>query len=150
MTTTGLVVGGAVAYANYDPVFKNQVDKVVPGFAQLADRAADLFVDRVRPTPHPHVGRTGGGGGGGGLDSGNIGRATGRRVDQSVSGNQLSQPQEPVPVNADPVQSSAESVHVHSDTKSEEEVCRCMYNCTYVLLFSPLLMYALDVDSLSY
>ena len=52
ITTSGLAVGAALAYGNYDPVFKNQVDEYIPGFAKLTDTAADLFVDRtssVRP-----------------------------------------------------------------------------------------------------
>ena len=47
LTTVGLALGGALVYANYDPVFKNQANKIVPGFAQLVDTVADLFVDRV-------------------------------------------------------------------------------------------------------
>ena len=46
-------MGGALAYANYDPVFKNQVDEYIPGFAKLADTAADLFVERVKPVRPP-------------------------------------------------------------------------------------------------
>ena len=46
-------MGGALAYANYDPVFKNQVDEYIPGFARLADTAADLFVERVKPVRPP-------------------------------------------------------------------------------------------------
>ena len=60
LTTSGLVVGGALAYASYDPVFKNKVDEMVPGFAQWADTVADLFVDRARSTwPPAPAGKSG-------------------------------------------------------------------------------------------
>ena len=51
-------MGGALVYANYDPVFKNQVDEYIPGFGRLADTAADLFVERVKPV-RPPSGATG-------------------------------------------------------------------------------------------
>ena len=44
----GLGVGaasGVLAYANYDPVFRNKVDDIVPGFSQLSNKVADLWVD---------------------------------------------------------------------------------------------------------
>ena len=60
LTTTGLALGGAIAYANYDPMFKKQADDIIPGFARLADTVADLFVDRVGSTrPQQGTGTTG-------------------------------------------------------------------------------------------
>ena len=47
LTTTGLAVGAALAYANYDPGFKEDVNTYVPGFSALADFAADRWVDLV-------------------------------------------------------------------------------------------------------
>ena len=47
LTTTGLALGATLAYANYDPGFKEDVNKYVPGFAALADFAADRWVDLV-------------------------------------------------------------------------------------------------------
>lgn len=46
----GLVVGGAsiggtLAYGNYNPAFRNQVDERLPGFASWTDKAADIWVD---------------------------------------------------------------------------------------------------------
>lgn len=58
ITASGLAVGGALVYANYDPVFKNRVNEYVPGFAQLADTAADLIVNRM-DSIYPHGGMTG-------------------------------------------------------------------------------------------
>lgn len=46
------MLGGALAYASYDPIFKKQADDIIPGFAQLVDTAADLFVDRIGSTNH--------------------------------------------------------------------------------------------------
>ena len=70
LTTSGLVVGGALAYANYDPVFKLQADDILPGFARWADTAADLFVDRTGNLKSPApVGRRGSEGVAGGLES---------------------------------------------------------------------------------
>lgn len=40
-------MGGALTYANYDPVFKNRADLYVPGFARWADAAADMYIDLV-------------------------------------------------------------------------------------------------------
>ena len=42
-----VVVGGGLAYANYDPVFKLKIDQYMPGFAKLADSAADSYVTLV-------------------------------------------------------------------------------------------------------
>lgn len=44
---SGLVLGGTIVYANYDPVFKNRLDQYVPGFASLSDSAADTYVALV-------------------------------------------------------------------------------------------------------
>ena len=43
----GLVLGGSIVYANYDPVFKNRLDQYIPGFGSLADSAADMYVGVV-------------------------------------------------------------------------------------------------------
>ena len=45
VATTGLAVGGILAYANYNPVFRNQVNERVPGFSSWADKTADLWVE---------------------------------------------------------------------------------------------------------
>ena len=47
LSTTGLVVGGSLTYANYDPSFRYKVEEYIPGFASLADFAADKWVDMV-------------------------------------------------------------------------------------------------------
>ena len=47
-----LVVGGSLAYANYDPAFRNQVSDYVPAFGTASDYVADKWVelvDAVRP-----------------------------------------------------------------------------------------------------
>lgn len=57
--STGLVIGGSLVYANYNPSFRNKADKYVPGFARLADFAADRWVDisdTVKPTSVDRVG----------------------------------------------------------------------------------------------
>ena len=54
LTTTGVAAGGLLAYGNYDPSFKNQVNEVIPGFALWTDKAADAWVsviDYFRPSP---------------------------------------------------------------------------------------------------
>ena len=59
MVTTGAVVGGSLIYANYDVSFRYAVDKYIPGFAGLADRAADTWVgvvDSIKPKPSYKVG----------------------------------------------------------------------------------------------
>ena len=78
ITASGLIVGGVLTYANHDPVFKNKVEEYVPGFAQVADRAADMYVGLV------DSGRSRGGTSGDkrgdkvgvGLDKSNIGLGT--------------------------------------------------------------------------
>ena len=62
LTTTGLALGGTLAYANYDPGFKDKVNSYVPGFASLADFSADKWValmDSVNPKQSPNVGLKG-------------------------------------------------------------------------------------------
>lgn len=50
---TGLAAGGVFAYSNYDPVFKNQVDEKIPGFAAWTDKTADMWVNmRVNMTDY--------------------------------------------------------------------------------------------------
>ena len=52
-------MGATLAYANYDPQFKEDVDMYVPGFAALADFAADKWVnlvDYVNPKQNASVG----------------------------------------------------------------------------------------------
>ncbi len=44
VATTGLAAGGSLIYANYNPVFKNQVNETIPGFSKCADKSADLWV----------------------------------------------------------------------------------------------------------
>lgn len=58
LTVTGLAAGGALAYANYNPVFKNQVNERIPGFALWTDKAADVWVEVTdyfssKPSPKP-------------------------------------------------------------------------------------------------
>ncbi|CAI8036592.1 hypothetical protein GBAR_LOCUS20494 [Geodia barretti] len=99
LTTSGLVAGGALAYANYDPVFKNQVDEFVPGFSRWADTTADLLVERTGyPRPVPSSSRreesrwTSGGSGGGQNRPWDTGkRAEGRKTDTNTA-NQSSEP----------------------------------------------------------
>jgi hypothetical protein len=43
--STGLVIGGSLVYANYNPSFRNKADMYIPGFARLTDFAADRWVD---------------------------------------------------------------------------------------------------------
>ncbi len=45
LAVTGTAVGGVLAYSNYNPVFKNQVNERIPGFASLSDKTADIWVD---------------------------------------------------------------------------------------------------------
>ena len=62
LTTTSLALGGTLAYANYDPMFKESVDSYVPGFSALTDFAADKWVDLidyVNPKQSPNVGLKG-------------------------------------------------------------------------------------------
>ena len=62
LTTTGLALGGTLAYANYDPIFKKSADSYVPGFSALADFVADKwvdFTDYVNPKQSPNVGLKG-------------------------------------------------------------------------------------------
>ena len=59
LTTTGFALGGTLAYANYDPGFKEKVNSYVPGFSSLADFAADKWVDLmdyVNPKQSSNVG----------------------------------------------------------------------------------------------
>ena len=44
MSTAGLVVGGSLVYASYNPSFRNKANEYVPGFARLADFAAGIWV----------------------------------------------------------------------------------------------------------
>ena len=93
LTASGLVAGGALAYAVYDPVFKKQVDELVPGFARWADTTADLFGDRsgsIRPSRHDggQSGVWGGAQEGRGRvgDSGRTGsKSKGRRTDSDTT-----------------------------------------------------------------
>ncbi len=39
------MIGGSLVYANYNPSFRNKADMYVPGFARIADFAADRLVD---------------------------------------------------------------------------------------------------------
>ena len=58
-STTGLVIGGSLVYANYNPSFRYRADEYIPGFAQLADFAADKWVDiidTIKPKPTEKVG----------------------------------------------------------------------------------------------
>ena len=62
LTTTSLALGGTLAYANYDPIFKESVNSYVPGFSALTDFAADKwvdFIDYVNPKHSPNVGLKG-------------------------------------------------------------------------------------------
>lgn len=45
LAVTGAAAGGVLAYSNYNPVFKNQVDDRLPGFGMMSDKAADMWVD---------------------------------------------------------------------------------------------------------
>ena len=57
--STGLVIGGSLVYASYNPSFHNKADKYVPGFARLADFTADRWMDlsdTVKPTSVDRVG----------------------------------------------------------------------------------------------
>lgn len=45
LAVTGAAAGGVLAYSNYDPVFKNQMNEKVPGFRAWSDKAADIWVD---------------------------------------------------------------------------------------------------------
>lgn len=59
VSTAGLVIGGSLVYANNNPSFRNKADEYVPGFARLADFAADKWVhvsDTVKPTSVDKVG----------------------------------------------------------------------------------------------
>ena len=59
VSTAGLVIGGSLVYANYNPSFRNKADEYVPGFARLADFAADKWVNvsaTVKPTSVDKVG----------------------------------------------------------------------------------------------
>ena len=107
LTTSGLVVGGALAYANYDPVFKHQADDILPGFTRWADTAADLFVDRTGNLKSPApVGGRGSEGVTGGLESrvreggaGRVGREEtkvgDRKTDSSGTTPAVIEPSEP-------------------------------------------------------
>lgn len=44
VTGTGICAAATVAYANYDPVFKNRVSEYVPGFGRLSDSVADKWL----------------------------------------------------------------------------------------------------------
>lgn len=62
LTTTGLALGGTLAYANYDPIFKENADSYVPGFSALADFVADKwvdFTDYINPKQSPNIGLKG-------------------------------------------------------------------------------------------
>lgn len=62
LTTTGLALGGTLAYANYDPRFKENANSYVPGFSALADFAADKwvdFTDYINPKQSPNIGLKG-------------------------------------------------------------------------------------------
>ena len=59
LSTTGLFVGGSLAYGNYNPSFRYKVDEYIPGFAHLVDRAADKWVevvDAIQPQSSDKVG----------------------------------------------------------------------------------------------
>lgn len=47
LTITGGFGGGLLAYGNYNPVFKNQMNEIIPGFSAWVDKAADLWVDVI-------------------------------------------------------------------------------------------------------
>lgn len=54
MAISGTAAGGVLAYGNYNPVFRNRVDQIVPGFGALSDKAADVWVnvtDYFNPKP---------------------------------------------------------------------------------------------------
>lgn len=59
VTTAGVVVGGSLIYANYNPSFRYKVGKYIPVFAGLADHAADKWVevvDKIKRKPSDNVG----------------------------------------------------------------------------------------------
>ena len=49
VTGTGVCAAATVAYANYDPAFKNRVNEYVPGFGKLSDFVADKWVSISGP-----------------------------------------------------------------------------------------------------
>ena len=59
VSTAGLMIGGSLVYANYNPSFRYKIDKYIPGFAGLADFAADKWVDiidTIKPNSTEKVG----------------------------------------------------------------------------------------------
>ena len=128
LTASGLVAGGALAYANYDPVFKNQVDELVPGFARWADTAADLFVERTTGYPQPVPGsrheeshRTSGWGGAGQGRLGDAGKKADDRKTDSNTAPAAKVASEPKPDHTDP----------NPETITNQQV----YYCVLVSLF---------------
>ena len=58
VSTAGVVIGGSIVYANYNPSFRNKANEYVPGFARLANFAAKWVgaSNMVKPTPVHGVG----------------------------------------------------------------------------------------------
>ena len=59
ISTTGIVLGGSLIYANYNPSFRYKIGEYIPGFGKLADVSADKWVhivDIIKPRPSDKIG----------------------------------------------------------------------------------------------
>ena len=134
-------MGGVLAYANYDPVFKNQVDEYIPGFARLADTAADLFIDRVKPVHPSPSGVTGERGSRAGGASVGYGKENMVPVDVSKEKRkERGAPQSPDTVKdqlSNPKQEQGKADLVQTNTQGEEILEKVLFVgvCDCILLY---------------
>ena len=111
MSTAGLMIGGSLVYANHNPLFRSKADEYVPGFARLADFAADKWAtvkDTVKPTA---VDRTG------------LNKDLGSKLDSKLS-NHKNDSSEVKPSVMDEIPEAKESCSIETSDKDVSVLCQ--------------------------